>query len=342
MSPTDRTIDPRPEHVQTIDLYQVGVAGPSSFTPPPGKKRIAKATEYSSSQEMLNALKSCFLAHKQVDFAGTYTVANNPPILDKQRIKHVANDIWKACGYRFTVKDHPQINNGHKTRMWCSQDDAHVHRHPERAILALNETAAKKRYPCRSRLLISSCDVESRPDSRVVTVRLHHFAATGHEPYQDMPLQILPVARPPIACPSTSCMPPLPPPHATWSTLPPPPLFRPIPLPPAIPRPVLPPPRANPPPDADKDKNDAFQKQMRTHISNIRDFCDGLEYQLQFNDHRLLEELEGEGGGFLGFVHSCLRREGRLRQTEDNMAAPVPPRQADTDESVLRDLDSNS
>ncbi len=233
-----------------------------------------------------------------------------------------------------SVKDHPQINNGHKTRMWCSQDDAHVHRHPERAILGFTESAAKKRYPCRSRLLISSCDSESRYDHRVVTVRLHHFAAPGHEPYQDMPLRPLPVARP---CPSTSsCLPPLPPAHASWSTQPPPPLFRPIPIPPPI---LRPPPRADPHPDNDKLKNDAFQKRMRTHISNIRDFCDGLEYQLQFNDHRLLEELEGDGRGFLGFVHSCLRREGRLKDAEDDTA---PPRQADTVECVLRALDSNS
>lgn len=233
-----------------------------------------------------------------------------------------------------SVKDHPQINNGHKTRMWCSQDDAHVHRHPERAILGFTESAAKKRYPCRSRLLISSCDSESRYDHRVVTVRLHHFAAPGHEPYQDMPLRPLPVARP---CPSTSsCLPPLPPAHASWSTQPPPPLFRPIPIPPPI---LRPPPRADPHPDNDKLKNDAFQKRMRIHISNIRDFCDGLEYQLQFNDHRLLEELEGDGRGFLGFVHSCLRREGRLKDAEDDTA---PPRQADTVECVLRALDSNS
>lgn len=60
---------------------------------------------------------------------------------------------------------------------------------------------------------------------------------------------------------------------------------------------------------------------MRTHISNIRDFCDGLEYQLQFNDLRVLEELEREGDRFLGLVHSCLRREERLR--DEDGSAPM-------------------
>jgi hypothetical protein len=50
---------------------------------------------------------------------------------------------------------------------------------------------------------------------------------------------------------------------------------------------------------------------MRTHIALIRDFCDGLEYQVQFNDVRMLEALEREAAPFVGFVQACLRREGR-------------------------------
>jgi len=60
---------------------------------------------------------------------------------------------------------------------------------------------------------------------------------------------------------------------------------------------------------------------MHQHIRNIREFCDGLEYQVQFNDFRMLEELEKEGGSFLRFVHACLQREGRL---EDQVQQPHP------------------
>ena len=42
------------------------------------------------------------------------------------------------------------------------------------------------------------------------------------------------------------------------------------------------------------------------HIKAIRDFCDGLEYQLQFNDHRMLVTVEREGGSFLQLAESCL------------------------------------
>jgi Ran GTPase-activating protein (RanGAP) involved in mRNA processing and transport len=60
-----------------------------------------------------------------------------------------------------------------------------------------------------------------------------------------------------------------------------------------------------------------FQQRMHTHIQNIRDFCDGLEYQVQFNDMRMLQELEERGNGFLEYVKECLGREGRLREHKE-------------------------
>ncbi|KAJ7470809.1 hypothetical protein FB451DRAFT_1252296 [Mycena latifolia] len=54
-----------------------------------------------------------------------------------------------------------------------------------------------------------------------------------------------------------------------------------------------------------------FQRRMRTHIARIRDFCDGLEYQLQFNDLRMLERLERDAAPFLALRDECLREEGR-------------------------------
>jgi hypothetical protein len=51
---------------------------------------------------------------------------------------------------------------------------------------------------------------------------------------------------------------------------------------------------------------------MNTHIKNLREFCEGLEYQLQFNDYRMLDVLEQEGGSFLNLVADCLKKEGRL------------------------------
>ncbi|KAH0585568.1 hypothetical protein H2248_008798 [Termitomyces sp. 'cryptogamus'] len=66
-----------------------------------------------------------------------------------------------------------------------------------------------------------------------------------------------------------------------------------------------------------------FQQWMRKHIADIRDFCCGLEYQLQFNDHKLLEVLESEGSQFLKLVHQCLESEGRLRNPEEQDESPI-------------------
>lgn len=94
-----------------------------------------------------------------------------------------------------SVKDHPRINNGHKTRFWCSQDDAHKNKAkgaraalgdvPKPRVTSSGDPMAKTRYPCRSRLLISSRDSD-RPGIRIITIRLAHHLA--HEPYIDSTL----------------------------------------------------------------------------------------------------------------------------------------------------------
>jgi hypothetical protein len=55
-----------------------------------------------------------------------------------------------------------------------------------------------------------------------------------------------------------------------------------------------------------------FHKCFNEHIKTIRDFCDGLEYQLQFEDHRMLDTVEPEGASFLRLAQSCLSRERRM------------------------------
>ena len=65
-----------------------------------------------------------------------------------------------------------------------------------------------------------------------------------------------------------------------------------------------------------------YHDRMRAHIKNLREFCDGLEYQLQFNDYRMLNVLEREGGSFLNLVEDCLRKEGRLLIVERPVTVP--------------------
>jgi hypothetical protein len=245
----------------------------------------------------------------------------------------------------YSVKDHPQFINGHKTRFWCSQDEAHRSKSSRAArklqgdcykprVTSAGEIMAKNRYPCRSRLLISSRD-SHLPGSRCITVRMHHHIA--HEPYVDSNLPPEVVQRiwesfgwidqqdgggmvPTSEAngeaqvqPSTSDTgmveeddsdveredDPL---GTGYDAMeedvhrePPPPLPAPSPeFPPAPPI------------------NLEFRDRMEAHIKNLREFCDGLEYQLQFNDYRMLQVLEQEGGSFLNLVEDCLQKEGRM------------------------------
>ena len=251
--------------------------------------------------------------------------------------------LSKSCQQpsTFRVKDHPQFANGHKTRFWCSQDDAHRSKSSRAArkaqgdcykprVTSAGDTMAKARYPCRSRLLISSRDAKI-PGSRSITVRMHHHVA--HEPYVDSNIHIYdgwesgwpvhqesPFSVSRVQCegvsrfskqkagdskdnddgdsggeesspgdvygPSDEC--------SQEDPCPP--------VPPTISEPSQ-----HLPPLVEK-----YHTRMITHIKNLREFCEGLEYQLQFNDYRMLDVLEQEGGSFLNLVADCLKKEGRL------------------------------
>ncbi|KAJ7590231.1 hypothetical protein C8J56DRAFT_590421 [Mycena floridula] len=258
-----------------------------------------KPLVYQNSVALLQGLKTCFQSSKAVDFTGSYSVGeilalgfppfyfipppvNSPAFTDKHRVQLLAHDIWKETGYRFTVKDHPPVTGGHKTRLWCSQDEARKQKQGDGVLP--RHSSARARFPCQSRLVISSRDSPARPGERLVVVRAYHLVR--HEPY-DLNYKV-------------------PPPHAekyeseeeeeereeeeeSAQTSP-----------------------STSVSQEDEMTPDLFQKRMRTHIRNIREFCDGLEYQMQFNEFRLLEEFEREGQSFLSLVHDCLKREGRL------------------------------
>ncbi|KAF9072592.1 hypothetical protein BDP27DRAFT_1320219 [Rhodocollybia butyracea] len=280
---------------------------------------------------MMEALRKCFKCDENTTFFGTYHVQNAPEVIDKQRIQIVVHEILIATGYRFTVKDHPPAKNGHTTRLWCSQDIQRKNRNLNPRVSASGETMAKQRFPCRSRLLVSSRDAEVS-GYKIITVRMYHHVQ--HEPYRDSsypPLALRAIGasaddvsvqdRETETFTSKYSI------SASSSTLPP----HPIHVNPLITIGQLQSRFAtSQSPDMDSQPNalaspnfsfhisvETFQQRMRTHIQNIRDFCDGLEYQVQFNDTRMLQELEERGNGFLEYVKECLDREGRLRAHEE-------------------------
>ncbi|KAJ7823770.1 hypothetical protein B0H13DRAFT_2375888 [Mycena leptocephala] len=79
---------------------------------------------YSDAESFFDALRADFKSGKAVDFHGRYTLAVDPLVSPKERVQMVATEIWQISGYRWTVKDHRKLKSGHRTRFWCSQDEA--------------------------------------------------------------------------------------------------------------------------------------------------------------------------------------------------------------------------
>ena len=86
----------------------------------------------------------------------------------------------------------------------------------------------------------------------------------------------------------------------------------------------------------DDDENDEFvdtwenggnvdkqtcKEEMEKNVRLIRDFADGLEYQVQFQDPRFLRTLEKEGARFLKLARDCLSRERRMNSSR--VASPA-------------------
>ena len=69
------------------------------------------------------------------------------------------------------------------------------------------------------------------------------------------------------------------------------------------------------------DARKTYEDDMRGNIGLLREFCDGLEYQIQFQDPRFLRTLEKEGNRFFRLARNCLSREKRL--TSNRSASPA-------------------
>ena len=49
-----------------------------------------------------------------------------------------------------------------------------------------------------------------------------------------------------------------------------------------------------------------YRQRLTSHTHLLREFCNSLEYQLQFSDPRMLSTVEREGAGMLRLASHCL------------------------------------
>ncbi|KAJ7217434.1 hypothetical protein C8J57DRAFT_1598609, partial [Mycena rebaudengoi] len=143
------------------------------------------ATLYTDSQELFTALRQAFHTTKDVEFHGTYHLAQDPLVSNKQRVQMTTYEIWKVTGYRFRVKENRTLKKGHHTRLWCCQDANRKQksRPSEREGAKPRDTLGMKRYLCQSSLNISCCNDGSKT---AVRIRLHHHESHVH--YYDVAL----------------------------------------------------------------------------------------------------------------------------------------------------------
>ncbi|KAF8527019.1 hypothetical protein BU17DRAFT_82557 [Hysterangium stoloniferum] len=57
-----------------------------------------------------------------------------------------------------------------------------------------------------------------------------------------------------------------------------------------------------------------YEEAMNENITKIGEFLKGLQYQVQFSDHRMLQVLE-QGGSFLRLADACLNKERQMQST---------------------------
>ncbi|KAF7966149.1 hypothetical protein HWV62_39928 [Athelia sp. TMB] len=145
----------------------------------------SKATEYSNSKSLFEALRTSFASSQHVAFHGTFKLPEDPLITPRERVQMIVHDIWRVTGYRFTVKDHPKIKSGHKTRLWCCQDEGRKKkRKPRKGVnIKHRDHVGMTRFPCRSQLIVTCARADG---GNRVTIRLRHHE--NHVTYYDVEL----------------------------------------------------------------------------------------------------------------------------------------------------------
>ncbi|KAJ6573364.1 hypothetical protein B0H10DRAFT_974187 [Mycena sp. CBHHK59/15] len=121
------------------------------------------AETYSDAESFFDALRADFKSGKAVDFHGCYTLAVDPLVSPKERVQMVATEIWQISGYRWTVKDHRKLKSGHRTRFWCSQDEARKKKSKasQNPDIRNRDNDRMKRILCGSKLAVTTTTMRS-------------------------------------------------------------------------------------------------------------------------------------------------------------------------------------
>ncbi|KAJ7757209.1 hypothetical protein DFH07DRAFT_742226, partial [Mycena maculata] len=121
-----------------------------------------------------------------VDFHGAYPMAFDPLVSPRERVQMVTAEIREISHYRFTVRDHKKLKNGHHTRLWCSQDEARKKKFKssDNPDIRNRDMVGMKRYRCGSFLSVRCQGGEEEDAAPTITVKLKHSGK--HVSYLDI------------------------------------------------------------------------------------------------------------------------------------------------------------
>ncbi|KIN96682.1 hypothetical protein M404DRAFT_68974, partial [Pisolithus tinctorius Marx 270] len=135
---------------------------------------------YDNPQNLFTALWAKFHSSTSVEFQGSYLASVHPLVSDKERVQHAALEIWKVTGYHFRVHCHWPLKMGHKTLLWCCQDEDKKQKlQPSQREGAKHcDTMWMKQFPCNSALTISSCQQTGNTiNQHTLSIRIKHTNA---------------------------------------------------------------------------------------------------------------------------------------------------------------------
>ncbi|KAK1216777.1 hypothetical protein PQX77_001906 [Marasmius sp. AFHP31] len=139
---------------------------------------------YKTPKELFDAMRAVF-KRTGGKFQGRFTLPHDVIGVDHhERVKMTCLEVWRAIGYRFTVKENKKLPTGWRTRYFCSQDRARKKKSKKVSDAEKHrDNLGMKRFDCKSKLVITSHTVN---DEVEVYVRLDHH--DSHLQYTDVSL----------------------------------------------------------------------------------------------------------------------------------------------------------
>ncbi|KAJ6523472.1 hypothetical protein DFH09DRAFT_1329961 [Mycena vulgaris] len=140
---------------------------------------------FQDQQSMFNAIRAAFKQGKHVEFHGICQIPEDPLVTDKERVRMTIFEIWKVTGYRFRVKENYEQKTGHKTRLWCCQNQGckQKAKPSQREGAKPRDTLGMQRFDCKSSLRVSCLSGDVSGEKKLRVYLQHH---DSHLPYYDV------------------------------------------------------------------------------------------------------------------------------------------------------------